>query len=377
MQVASSLQNAKVVLISPVLDFGGVETRLSIQAERMSPYVRELRICTLSNPGSIADKLARSGIPVDVLNADTSIRNARTTVRLAKYIRALSPDILHTCIGEANWHGMIAGTVAGVPCRIAEEVGIPKRSTLSCRLFPLMYKLAHRVIGVSNATCRFLNENDLVPNSKIRLIYNTADPEYFTDPPKRTRSPNSLFRIIAVGRLEPVKNLEMLILAFSKLLENFKQAELVLIGDGQLRSSLESLVLKLGIAKSVSFLGFRNDVRQQLADADLYVLPSHSEGFGISIVEAMACSIPVLGTNVGGVEEIISSLGDNHLISPTNEKGWVTAMERMATMPQEQRIKLGAAGRTIVLQRFSPDAYINGLSSLYQDVLTQRCLGYK
>lgn len=365
------LREARLTLLVPVLDFGGVETRIAIQAEQMRDRVAELRVCTFWKPGATAKRLRSLGVTVDVLDVSPSIRNPRSTLRLARYLREHRPDILHACIGEANWHGLLAGALVRVPVRITEEVGIPTRSALTRRAFPLLYKLAHRIIGVSQATCDFLTEQDGADPAMVRLIHNTADASFFEEPPQDDRPQSMPFRILTVGRLDPIKNQAMLVRAFARLREQIPKAELHIAGEGPSRNELETLIRSLDLSDHVRLLGFRDDVRELLAEADLFVLPSHSEGFGITLVEAMACEVPVLASKVGGAGEVIGELGDQYLLTPTDETGWTAAMARMFEMPTDVRESLGRECRQLVRDRFSPEAYVAALETLYEAALTE------
>ena len=146
-------------------------------------------------------------------------------------------------------------------------------------------------------------------------------------------------------------------------MSRYPNAELWIAGEGPSRPELESLILSLGLGDRVRLLGFRDDVRSLLGEADLFVLPSHSEGFGITLVEAMACEVPVLASNVGGAGEVIGELGEAYLLSPTDEAGWTAAMARMAAMDPQARNALGRQARQLVIERFSPETYIAQLGS--------------
>lgn len=366
------LKDLNLLMLVPVLDFGGVESRIVIQAEAMRDRVKELRVCTFWKGGAAVERLRGQGIPVDVLGVDPSIRNPSATVRLTAYLRRYKPDILHACIGEANWHGLIAGALTGVPVRIVEEVGMPSRSALTRHTFPWLYRLAHRLVGVSQATCDFLSGPDGANPAKVRLVYNAADVSFFEEPPVDGRSPGAPFRVLTVGRLDPIKNQGMLIRAFGRLREHVPDAELWIAGEGPSRPELESLLLSLGLDDCVRLLGFRDDVRSLLAKADLLVLPSHSEGFGITLVEAMACEVPVLASNVGGAGEVIGELGEGCLLSPTDEEGWTAAMARMATMDPQTLNELGLRARQVAIERFSPQTYIAQLEALYREALAEQ-----
>lgn len=365
------LSGAKLLLLIPVLDFGGGETRIAVQAQLMQQRVAELRVCTFRKAGATAERLRAAGIYVDVLDVDPSIRNPRATKKVAKYLRQHRPDVLHACIGEANWHGLLAGAFSRVPVRIAEEVGIPTRSSLSGLAFPWIYRLAHRVVAVSKATCDFLAESDRVDPEKIRMVPNAAAPVYFDDPPSRLVPDGAPFRIVTVGRLDPIKNQALLIRAFARLCEQMPSVELVIVGEGPSRGALEELVKSLNLGDRVRLPGYRNDVRAVLAHADLFVLPSLSEGFGITLVEAMACEVPVLASSVGGAGEVIGELG-SVLLSPHDEEAWTAALERIAAMDPAERRAMGRRARRLAIERFSPGTYIANLEAMYAEVLAER-----
>lgn len=363
------LKDSKLILLVPVLDFGGVETRIAIQAENMKHSVKELRVCVFWKTGTIAENLKYNGIPVDVLDIDPSIKNPKATLKLYRYLKNHQPDILHTRIGEANFHGIIAGFLAKVPVRIAEEVGIPKRSKLTKLILPFIYRLASRVVGVSQATCDFLVQHDRVDKSKIRLVYNAANNNFFESNVVGTINERFIFRIVTVGRLAPVKNQAMLIAAFASFLEKHPCSELVIVGEGPSRSELETLITQLQLSDFVTITGFKKNILDYLKKSDLFVLPSFSEGFGISLVEAMACEVPVLASNVGGTNEILQDLDDGFLIDPNDQQGWTDAMDKIASMDPSERNDLGKLCRNIAHTCFSPAAYVSNLSELYSETL--------
>src|SRR5690606_18228881 len=113
-----------------------------------------------------------------------------------------------------------------------------------------------------------------------------------------------------------VKNVEMLIKAFSGISQKHKV--LTLVGDGRERENLEKLVKELNIQENVKFVGFATNPHHYLKSADLFVLPSFSEGFGIAAVEAMLMKIPVLCSNVGGIPEFVEDKKTGWLFNPNN-----------------------------------------------------------
>ena len=127
-------------------------------------------------------------------------------------------------------------------------------------------------------------------------------------------------KIIYVGRLEPVKGVEYLIMAMKLIHNEMPSVQLVLVGDGNERDRLETLSSELDIYKSVEFVGKipHEDVQAYLQDADVFVLPSLSEGFPNVLLEAMACGLPIVATRIGGIPDIIEDGIHGYLVESKN-----------------------------------------------------------
>lgn len=266
-------------------------------------------------------------------------------------------------------HGLLAGTAAGVPVRIVEEVGIPARGRVGRRLFPTLYRLATCVIGVSDAVVSYLVGQDGVPPAKARRIYNAIEERYME---LRDRAPSSDgFRIFAAGRLAPVKGHADLLRAVAPLLSDETLVTLQIAGDGSEWSALHRLASELQIAERVTFYGHRTDVPELLATSDLFVLPSRSEGFGLAVVEAMAVGVPVVATRVGGVPEVVPAWASEWLVPPGDVEGLRSAVIRMLAMAPEYRAAMGQRLREHAVAHFGPEQYVANLEALYAELLAE------
>ena len=167
--------------------------------------------------------------------------------------------------------------------------------------------------------------------------------------------------ILSVGRLSHEKGQADLIRAFSSLRD---RARLVIVGDGPDRSSLERLTRTLGLEDAVTFAGLRANVAPFYAMTDVFVLPSLSEGSPNALLEAMACSLPVVATRVGGVPEIASDGSTALLVPPRQPLAMAGAIVRLLD-DRALGAQLGAAARRTVLADYTPERRAMTLSSLY------------
>lgn len=353
----------RVVRLVPVLDFGGVESRCVLWARFLPRDRFEPRVCTFHGAGKAAGAIREAGVDVDVLGVDPAIRNPRATVALHRYLRAVRPEVVHASIGEANFHAALAGRTARVPRIVLEETGIPGRRVAGRLAYGGLFRTADAVIGVSDATCDYLRREEHVPAARLHRVYNTIDPRFFDALPREAGAVDRL-QVVTAGRLVPVKNFAMLMRAFAAVVESFPGARLAIAGDGPERGALESLRRSLGLEAHVELLGFRPDVRPLFAHADLFVLPSLSEGFGLALLEAMASGLPVLATRRGGCAEVVGGLGDRVLLDPEDPEAWTRAILAFARLSPANRLDEGLRARAEA-DRFAPARHFEALAAIY------------
>lgn len=354
----------RVVRLLPALDFGGVESRVVLQAEGHDRARFELRVATFHRAGQAAERIRAAGVPVDVLGTSPSVRNVRAPVALAAYLREHRPDVLHASIAEANQHAAVAGALTRIPARILEEVGVPVRSPRGRIVQGVAARLAHRVVGVTQATVDWLAANERIPERKLALIYNCGKPQFFGPMTRPLRKPGPL-RIFTAGRLVWQKDHPTLVRAFARARAQGLDAELWIAGDGPLKGELEAVVLASGVGAHVRLLGFRDDVRALLDEADLFVLPSVSEGCSVALIEAMAAGIPCLASDIPGNAEVIGELGG--MPAAGDPDAWAAALLRFDALPALARGDLGMRGRDLAFRRFSPDVYLRNVERMYRD----------
>jgi glycosyltransferase involved in cell wall biosynthesis len=189
---------------------------------------------------------------------------------------------------------------------------------------------------------------------------------------KRLGLPEAIFVVLFVGRLEPVKGSDVLLRAWSRLVGQnpARSLLLALVGDGSERDRLIRLSQELDIASSVRFVGLSDRVIDWLHGADLFVLPSRSEGLSNALLEAMSCGLPTVATAVGGTPEVIED-GTNGLLVPANDDGALAdALLCLIENPDLAR-RLGNAARKTIGGRYSMEATVDRYIELYKRLARQ------
>ena len=174
--------------------------------------------------------------------------------------------------------------------------------------------------------------------------------------------------VMQVARFHSVKDHQTAIKAFDNVLKIVDNALLMLVGDGEERAASETLVQSLGISENVRFLGLRNDINTILPAADIFMLSSLSEGISVTLLEAMACTLPIVATDVGGNGEVVQHEVSG-LLSPRGD--WQQLAQNLAILLQNPRMRQGmaAAGHQRLQQHFTQSRMHDSYVSIYQQML--------
>ena len=299
---------------------------------------------------------------------------------LIRIIRQEQPRIVHTHTSKAG----ILGRWAAWLCRVPVIIHTPHGHVfwgyfgpLQTRLFILLEKWTARVTDAIVTLTPQEREDHLrfsiAPEEKFAVIHSGVDLGAFLTGPTQVEArsllsiPQGETVIGTVGRLTAVKGQEVLIRAAGELIRRGERFFLVLLGDGELRGDLEQLAVSLGIAGQVRFLGWRPDVARVLAACDLFCFPSHNEGMGKALVEAMAMGKPIVASNIGGIRNIVRP-GENGLLVPVRDvAAWAEAITRLCHDPETCR-RMGEAG-TRIAPRYSSEEMIKMVDRLYGKLL--------
>jgi glycosyltransferase involved in cell wall biosynthesis/peptidoglycan/xylan/chitin deacetylase (PgdA/CDA1 family) len=295
-------------------------------------------------------------------------RQPRTLTQLrafAAWCRENKIQILQTCELYSNIFGLPGGALASVPVRLGSRRGFVEPPGLQ-RMQRASYGAAHRVVANSHAAAQRLRVEG-VEHGKILVIPNGIDTRIF-EPHRYSSTPR---HIMMIACLREEKRIDVLVRSMPRILERYPDARLTLAGDGTCREELATLVRQLGVGERVTFLGHRDDVPALLQDADVFVLPSRSEAFPNSVMEAMAAGVPVIASNVGGIPELVRDQVTGRLVPPGDVDALSNALLTLLGNPQQAE-EFGRAGRRVIEQTYSFDRMVDQFQTLYDTELSAR-----
>lgn len=230
-------------------------------------------------------------------------------------------------------------------------------------LFSLWSRLATVIVVSEHQQQEFVDVG--VPGRRIVVVHNGVSLAPYQAVQRRTFHWTKRFLIGTIGRLEEEKGTAYLLQAFHKLLVMVPHARLILVGEGSQRRSLEWLARQLSIADAVQFVGFQRDIAGWVASFDCFVLPSiERESFGIVLLEAMAAMCPVIGTNVGGIPNVIENNRTGLLVEPADSELLMKAMLYIYQHP-DVATQLAVNARHSVEERFTLSDMLQQLLRLF------------
>ena len=202
-----------------------------------------------------------------------------------------------------------------------------------------------------------------IPAHRIAAIPNAVDTARFRPTPRR--APGDA-RFVFVGRLVGVKNLPLLLDGFAAVLPSHPHSRLRIVGSGPLEASLKQQASRLRIDSNVEFTGHREDVADLLADADFGVLTSSVEGLSNTLLECMACGLPMIASRVSGSEDLVEVGSNGWLFDPGDLEGLTRCLREAASLAPEELMKFSREARATVERHASLDSVVDRIVALYR-----------
>jgi glycosyltransferase involved in cell wall biosynthesis len=367
--------NTKILLVITGLAVGGAETQLVRVATRLKQRGWDVRVVTLIPPRAYVDVLEQAGIPVTTLGIRDKRPPLRPVWRLARIIREWKPAIVHSHMVHANLLTRLTSLLAPVPVLVCSAESIREGG----RLRDWLYRLTDPLCDLTTHVCeagaqRYIRER-MVPSHKMRVVYNGVDVEQFRPDgqvPQRIRQEadaGEQFVWLAVGRLDKPKDYPTLLRAFSRLCRVRDRTLLWIVGEGPLREELHHLMRDLNLQHRVRFWGVRSDIPSLMKASDAFVMSSSWEGLPLALIEAQACGLPAVVTDVGGNAEVVIHEETGFIVPPKNPDALAEAMLRLMALPVEMRQQMGTLARQRVEQQFSLESVVTQWENLYHELL--------
>ena len=326
--------------------------------------------------GDVLDEFAKWGIPYRSLRWLTRpiqpAMDAAAFFEIVKRLREIKPDLVCAHTAKAGLLGRIAAKSLGIPALYTPHGwAISNRvSPASGWLFRMLERVAgplsSGVINVSEAERTLARHYHVAPEKKLAMIYNgVRDVELHLRANAAATPPH----IVMVARMEPPKDPETLLRAMTSLVD--LPWTLEFLGSGEKSQETQALSAQLGLGTRVTFTEGGTDVAQRLAESQIFALSSRSEGFPMSILEAMRAGLPVVGSDVGGVREAVTDGETGMVVPPGDAHALAGALRRIIADPL-LRQRMGHAGRRRYELNFTFERMLAETLHLYDSVLTRR-----
>jgi len=378
----------KIAFLLPNLEAGGTERHVLSLARRLDGSRHSLSLFTTAGGGALYRDFSAL-LPVTVTGDPERGKRFRSSPRehlrnvrdLARAFRKDRPDILHAYLPAANVLGPAAAKLAGVRRVIVSKRGLANYKTgfpLLRTVEPLGNLLADAILVNSDAVRRDIERTERFWSGKFRKIYNGVDaiepwtPEQVERFRTREGIPTRAHVILSVSNFYPYKGHADLVAAASRVTAAFPGAVFVLVGrDAGTLEGCRARVREDGLARNFRFLGGRTDVADCIRASDLFVHPSHEEGFSNAILEAMAGGKAVVAYDVGGNPEAVRD-GETGLLVPLRQSAALgDALAELLGDPS-RREAMGEAGRRRAAERFSTERMVAEMEHLYDTLMAEK-----
>ena len=355
----------RVVLMITELRPAGAERVVFELATRLDRARFEPHVLALWSMGGVdgpfAQMMRDAGVPVHMLRVGSKLDLLRVPP-LVGLLREIDPAILHAHLFHANLVARLVAPLVRRPKVISTHHVVERRrlgarmvlDRLTARADDVTVAVSEAVAGFARRECGVRTVR-VIPNGVDLAPFRAAEPA--VDLPSR--------KVVgALGRLDPQKGHADLIRAWPLVLARHPDATLSIGGEGLLRPDLERLIARHGVERSVTLHGHRSDVPRFLSALSVFCMPSRWEGFGLALVEAMACGKPCVASAVDSLPEV---LGDAGMLVPVEDP--VTLAQALTALLDDPALasSLGSRARARA-ERFSVEKMVLAYEKLYEEV---------
>ncbi|NTU41853.1 MAG: glycosyltransferase family 4 protein, partial [Nitrospirales bacterium] len=294
--------------------------------------------------------------------------NPLAPVRLSKWAKENNISIIHSHGFKADIVGLLAAKLSGCKA-VTTPHGWSLERDWKLMIYEGLDKRAFRFMDMVCPLSSELLRQLTLKREKTRLILNGVDVEEIDSLKASDRRDTGSFLVGYVGRLIESKDISTLLAAVKDLIERQVNLRLMIIGDGILSDSLKTEAQELHIGSQVEFLGFRDDAISLLKTLDVFVLPSLSEGIPRCVMEAMACGIPVVASDIPGNRDLVRHGETGLIFKPGDHKG-LSEMILSLIISSNAAREMAVRARKVVEADFSGSRMASEYTDLYEEILS-------
>ena len=363
----------RVGFVLHVMQVAGAEVLVAETIRRLKPRIDPVVFC-LDSVGQLGERMRTEGVPVVAFGRRPGL-DLGLARRMAHEINTRQLEVVHAHQYTPFFYTALARPFVNHRIHVMfTEHGrhypdvVAWKRRMANRL--VLGRLADEIHGVCRFSADSLAVKDGFAAKRISVIRNGIELSRYgatskEDARRRLGLPLDHRFVICVARFHPVKDHAMLLRAFARIAAAVPNVELLLAGDGPLRDSLAAQAAAAGIERQVRFLGVRDDVPDLLCASDVFALTSISEAASITLLEAMACRLPVVVTAVGGNPEIVEHDRHGYLVPRGDDAAAADAIQRLLSDP-ERAAAMGNAGRERVSAEYQLEHTIDAYHERYQ-----------
>lgn len=363
---------SRVLLVHQPVD-GGVGRHVADLARGLSARNHDVLLCGPNRPIGLDERFQH--LPLD-MQRSVSLRDLAAVVRLARIVRQTRPDLIHAHSSKAGAVARLGRTLNPSVPVIYTPHGYAFNGHFSRELERRAYREIERVLArmTTRVVCVCEAEAALARSigspDRVRVVHNgiEIDTDHAIDADMSALGQHGGPVICALTQLRPGKGLEALIDAMPTVLAGHPTAQLAIVGDGPDLAALRDRARASGVVDSVHFLGERREPLTTLRGGDIFVHPSLAEAFPYVILEAMAASLPIIASRVGGIPEAIVDGESGMLVASGSVPELADRLDQLLANPQ-RRAKLGRAARDRVQRCFSKAQMVSRMLSIYDELL--------
>ncbi len=370
------------------LNVGGPAVAVTHLTERMgAPDYESFLVCGTIEPGEgdmtyYAKERGIEPIIIPELGRSLNpVRDIRTLWKVYQLIKEMKPDVVHTHAAKAGFVGRLAAWLASVPVIVHTFHGhvfrgyfSPSKTQFFILLERLTARMSDTIITLSDGLRRELAEEyHITRKGRITVLPLGLDLGAFTKMPRKSgmfRKENNIPAdaplIGIVGRITPIKNHPLFLRAAAEIQKQLPNARFVIVGDGEIRAEIETLVDQLGLREAVIFTGWQKDLAHIYSDLDVLVISSVNEGTPVTVIEALAAGCPVVATAVGGLPDLLDHGKLGKLVNEQEPASLAKAIIEVVAKPPD-----GAEAQALMVDRYGIDRLVKDLDGLYRGILAE------